>query len=137
MKRAIDPGNSIWSYRDPTWVVCPSCAGPARVSGTNPDRRLTCARCGHVESSALGIVTPPLYLTGQLGRHQLWAYNLGHIDALIDYLSATLRERGDGDLRNKTMMSRLPAWMKAASARPRVLKALGELRERAVREGLS
>ncbi|MGV3480166.1 MAG: hypothetical protein ACO1O3_09475 [Sphingobium sp.] len=80
----------------------------------------------------------PLYLTARIGKHRLWAYNVAHIDALIDYLSATLRERPAAtSLRNKTMMSRLPAWMKAASARPHILRALSGLRADATRRGLS
>lgn len=80
----------------------------------------------------------PLYLTATIGGHTLWAFNLAHIDALTAWLGASLRERpAAGGLVNKTMMSRLPRWLKAASTRPKALKALARLRAQAVREGLS
>ena len=77
----------------------------------------------------------PLYLTRRIGDHTLYVYNLEHPDMLEAWLGAKLRERGaEAGL---TMMARLPRWMKAASARPQVLKALAELREQALREVLS
>lgn len=112
--------------------------------------RLSCVQCGFyreicdrhrqqwVGSGEDGRFGLPLYLTAQVGGYQLWAYNAAHIDALIDYLSATLRERPKGtSLRNKTMMSRIPFWMKSASARPRILRALRKLRNEAAQKGLS
>lgn len=150
MKRSADPGTSIWDYRKPSWAACPGCAGPARATTEDWGHRLSCIRCGlHREIRDArrpqwtgdgddGRFSLPLYLTARIGAHRLWVYNAAHADALIDYLSADLRERAvDGPLRNKTMMSRLPPWMKAASARPRILRALIKLRDQAVREGLS
>lgn len=76
----------------------------------------------------------PPYLQRSFGRHTIFALNREHLDALETWLAAELRERGP--VAGLTMMSRLPRWMKAAGARERVLKALGEMRAQAEREGL-
>ncbi|WP_114950761.1 hypothetical protein [Sphingosinicella terrae] len=75
-----------------------------------------------------------LYLARRVGTHVLAVYNVAHLDALEAWLGADLRERGP--VAGLTMMARLPRWMKAASNRPLVRKALAELREQAAREGL-
>jgi len=75
------------------------------------------------------------YLSRSIGGHTLVVHNLAHLDALEEWLGAKLRERGP--VAGLTMMARLPRWMKAASARPEVLKALADLREQALREGLT
>jgi hypothetical protein len=80
----------------------------------------------------------PLYLTEDVGGQQLWVHNLAHLEALAAWTGASLRERAvDSVYRNKTMASRLPHWMKTASARPRILKALDRLRATALHEGLT
>ncbi|MGE7419037.1 hypothetical protein [Methylobacterium tarhaniae] len=151
-RRARDIGLTIWDFREKIWVVCPSCAGPARVMDVAARERfrLVCLRCAHsAEGSTRG--TPqrvgcatdgrfglPLYLTARVRGQQLWVYNLAHLDALAEWLGANLRERPvQGLYRNRTMMSRLPPWMSSAAARPHVVRALAALRERAVSEGLS
>jgi hypothetical protein len=92
----------------------------------------------HIGDATDGRFVLPLYLTASVRGHQLWVYNLTHLDALTEWLGAPLRERpSSGPYRNQTMMSRLPDWMTSASARPHVLRALAKLRDRAVREGLS
>jgi hypothetical protein len=75
------------------------------------------------------------YLRRCIGAHTLVVHNLAHLDALEEWLGAKLRERGP--VAGLTMMARLPRWMKAASARPEVLKALADIREQALREGLT
>jgi len=61
------------------------------------------------------------------GRHGcLWAYNLNHLDELRRYVAATLRERSS-DAGNKSMASRLPAWIKSAKNRASVLKRIKRL----------
>jgi endogenous inhibitor of DNA gyrase (YacG/DUF329 family) len=139
-----------------------SCGAPIPNHGT-PVRgggdgelhaKVKCPTCGHVGSYAAVAVTPSdvvrargfaglfqrwpprrLYLSRRIGGHMLVVYNLPHLDALEIWLGARLRERGS--VAGLTMMARLPRWMKSASARPLVMKALAELREQALREGLS
>jgi hypothetical protein len=61
------------------------------------------------------------------GRHGcLWAYNLNHLDELRRYVAATLRERSS-DAGNKSMASRLPAWIKLAKNRASILKRIERL----------
>lgn len=151
-RRSRDSGGTVWDFRDHSWVVCPRCAGAARSTTDQAERRhrLVCGRCSH----ALEIDSPhlahwigdgtdgrfglPLYLTEDVSGQELWVHNLAHLEALAVWIGASLRERAvDSTYRNKTMASRLPHWMKTASARPRILKALDRLRTTALREGLS
>jgi hypothetical protein len=78
----------------------------------------------------------PLVLAEPIGDHLLWARNAAHVESLIEWIGADLRERALGS-GNHSMATRLPLWMKLAGARPRVLRALEKLRERAAREGLA
>ncbi len=110
--------------------------------------RVRCAGCNHI---TLFPATPaghdwregydpyfdlPLFLIEPVGQDILWAWNPQHIELLAAWLGATLRERSTQPY-HWSMVSRLPRWMKLASARPRVLHALGILRERALGEGIS
>jgi len=112
--------------------------------------RARCRGCGHsdrypaiavpaaVEAGAA--VDPnlalPLYLVENIGGEVLWVYNLAHLDLLDRFLGASLRERvaRPGQM---TMMARLPRWMKIASARPKLRRALADLRALAAAEGIS
>lgn len=150
-RRSNDTGETVWDIRGHSWVICPRCDGPARSTTDEPGRRfrLVCACCSHAAEKAsphllqwIGDGTDgrfglPLYLTEDVAGHSLWVHNLDHLDALSAWIGASLRERAvDGGYRNKSMMSRLPVWMKTASARPRIVKGLEKLRAKAVREGL-
>ncbi len=149
--RSRDPGLSIRAFRDPIWVVCPRCQGPARSFRDEAgDRfRLVCRRCPRMAELQLraspegvgedgdGRFGLPLYLTAPVRGHRLWVYNPVHLEALAGWLGASLRERStSATCRNRTVMSRLPRWMSCAAARPDVMKALSDLRSRALREGL-
>lgn len=113
--------------------------------------KVKCPTCGHIDNYPAIPVTPtaaarawarisyfwrgyPLYLHRTVGGRTLVVYNLQHLDMLENWLGAKLRERGP--VAGLTMMARLPRWMKSASTRPKVLKALAEMREQALREGL-
>jgi len=108
--------------------------------------RVRCPTCGEVVDYRADIAFPPkgaakppvvrmrLYLTAQVGGETLWVDNLAHLDALEHYLGAKLRERGP--VPGLTMMARLPAWMKSATMRPKILRSLGHLRDRAERAGI-
>ena len=129
--------------------------GPPVRAGTGGEllARVECPTCGHVGRYKAVAVEPvdvarahawlrrfwqpryALYLTRNVGGHTLMVYNLEHLDLLERWLGAKLRERGP--VAGLTMMARLPRWMKSAAMRGPVLKALGELREQALREGLS
>ena len=135
---------------------CAKCKAPVPTRGRalrptdaedTPLAQVRCPTCKHIGaypgyagrsslffSRALPYRRGP-YLYREIGNHTLWVYNLEHLDALEQWLGAELRERPAK--RALTMMARLPRWMKAASARPKVLKALAEMRAEAARVGIS
>lgn len=99
----------------------------------------TCSECGRESSVALeshrlrdpgGCQDPhfglPLLLVDEGRFGALWAYNAEHLAALKGYVGAALRERGS-KAGNKSMFSRLPAWMKAAKNRESVARRLARL----------
>jgi hypothetical protein len=104
-------------------VRCPNCCQtfdyPARYGWSpryTPERKLS------------------LFLVTQVAGQTLWVENLVHLDALEEYLGASLRERGP--VAGLTMMARLPAWMKASTNRVKVLRGLAQLRALAARSGI-
>jgi RNase P subunit RPR2 len=109
-------------------VTCPACASamdfPA-YPASPPAGNRTAARA---ERSVR------LYLTAQVAGRTLWVDNLAHLALLEEWLGASLRERGP--VRGLTMMARLPHWMKAATNRPKILRALAALRAKAEEAGL-
>ena len=76
----------------------------------------------------------PLYLRTTVSGHELAVDNLAHLDALEAWLGASLRERGP--VAGLTMMARLPAWMKSATMRPKIVRALRHLRKMAEQGGI-
>lgn len=71
----------------------------------------------------------PLWLQTPVGGENLWAYNVEHLEFLGSYLSGTLRTRAPNE--NRSLASRLPAWMKSAKRRDDVLNGIARLRQRA------
>jgi DNA-directed RNA polymerase subunit RPC12/RpoP len=111
--------------------------------------RVKCTNCGHVTEHRAHRTEPPwhlqkprpeasepmqLFLKANVGGHVLSANNLAHLEALEAWLGATLRERGP--VAGLTWAARLPRWMKAKHARPKVLKALAALRRKAEAAGI-
>ncbi|MCD9144943.1 hypothetical protein [Streptomyces albireticuli] len=155
--RHHDRGTWLVGFTDRVAVVCPRCGGRAlvvpRPGLPEPKyfsellfrpRRLVCAGCGAVDSWEAGTrggglvgVAPggtedpffrrPLWLQTACAGHVLWAYNTRHVDELAAYVGAHLRERG-GASPTRAMIPRLPAWMKRAENRPKVLAGLETLR---------
>lgn len=58
----------------------------------------------------------------------VWAYNRAHLAELKAFIRAKLRERGP--VANASLYSRLPAWMKSARNRDKVLKAISRIEAR-------
>lgn len=69
----------------------------------------------------------PLRLVAATRLGVVWAYNVRHLVELRAYVSARLRERRGST--NRSLVSRLPRWMKLARNRETVLKALDRLAE--------
>lgn len=78
----------------------------------------------------------PFFLKGEIGGKELWALNRHHLVDMRIFLGATLRERNPDTGLTLTAMARLPAWTKAASIRPRIVRFLDKLLASADRYGL-
>ena len=73
----------------------------------------------------------PLHLQTRCGDNILWAYNPEHILRLKSYVAATQRK---GEKGKWSMVARLPAWVKEAGAREKILKCLERLERKAIQK---
>jgi DNA-directed RNA polymerase subunit RPC12/RpoP len=148
--RFRDPLVSLYEMAaEDIYVVCPRC-GHRATNAPRPTadsrvsawpRRLVCTWCAYSASWSPegsqgwcwgGPVDPffrlPLWLRVQCcGGQTLWAFNRTHLDLLQDYVGARLRERGP-ESGGMTLVARLPNWIKAASNRDELLRAISRLR---------
>lgn len=60
----------------------------------------------------------------EFGKAIFWAFNTGHINYLENYIKADLRERNNNGSYNKTLVSRLPKFVKEAKNREKLLKII-------------
>lgn len=134
----VDAADPDAPGRPPRKVVGPA---PPRTGGF-ADRRLVCGGCALVRTwPAPGArrqyvtgtdVDPwfrePLWLRTDVGGEVLWAYNERHLDALDDYIRATLRTKDHTPGMIHTMVNRLPTWMKEARNREPLRAAIAKLR---------
>lgn len=148
-ERFSDGSELIYEFGDEFLVVCPRCAGKARVfrleigseklsKTLNAPRKLICFSCVYRNEWNGGAISVggsfdwyfrlPLWLEISCAGETLWAYNQKHLEFIEDYVGAKLRERKA--FVNKSMASRLPSWMKQAKNRDEVLKAIGKLKEK-------
>lgn len=150
--RFRDPLLTLWDFSADVLVRCPACAGRAHAQRltlpTRPGARLVCPGCGHTDqrddgSGGIGGAFDPwfgqpLWLQTSCLGETLWAFDLAHVELLEAYVAARLRERHrssePASIRNRSLLSRLPDWMKLARHRPAVLRGLAELRRLAANE---
>ena len=103
------------------------------------DRRLVCEACGLTRdqpATPMGVINDPWMgrpprLRAETRHGTLVAWNEDHLDYLEHYLAGGLREEAPaskGGVRNASIVSRLPAWAKAAKNRDEVLKAIARVR---------
>lgn len=126
--------------------VCPSCGRNKQWQG---NRSIIYYRWGRDTPPAgvLCIGAPldwffhyPVWLSTPCCGETCWAYNEDHLDFLESYVSASLRERAGAGrmaaarIRNSSLASRLPSWLRATTNRERILAAITKLRERLPRE---
>jgi hypothetical protein len=128
-------------------VDCPTCGGKAVIHVGDPGarpvdaaaRRLVCEACGLTRDqpeAPMGVVLDPFMgrpprLRAETRHGALIAWNEDHLDYLERYLAGGLREETpapEDGVRNASIVSRLPAWAKAARNRDEVLKAIARLR---------
>ncbi|MGB3345629.1 MAG: hypothetical protein WBA61_17090 [Aequorivita sp.] len=58
----------------------------------------------------------------------LWAYNLDHLKVIESYIAEKLRSRNGIPIRNNSMGSRFPQWVKEAKNRDYLLKNITKLK---------
>jgi hypothetical protein len=64
----------------------------------------------------------PLQLQIECCGQTLWAYNEKHLEFIKNYVEAKLRARTPNI--NRSLVSRLPKWIKSARNRERILRAI-------------
>jgi len=154
-ERAGQPARLDYHFIDRILVDCPQCGGLAivRLEEPNDDRqsigwvvplvtaarRMTCTRCAaHRRQGARAWSRPamglPLRLTAATRHGTLYAYNEDHLDYIEDYVRSGLRREivEPGKFRNASIASRLPRWVKAASNRGEMLKAIETMRRKLI-----
>jgi len=135
-------------FSDRIDVECPDCGAHAIVRNTTAKswmfspRRFTCTSCGKqkdwIEKGLEGVTDADPYfgyklwfLTNSCG-HTLFALNEKHLDFLHSYVQATHRKRprkeNDEMIRNGTLASRFPAWMKSTKNRDDILRSIEKLK---------
>ena len=139
-------------FMDRILVDCPACGSlaiivPEEDAGTeaigwgsarhHASRRLTCTACFHrrrAPRQALADPTMglPLRLRGETRHGTLFAINEAHLRYIEDYVRDPLRRETvePGGIRNQSIASRLPRWVKAAKNRDEVLKLIERMRAR-------
>lgn len=148
-ERFSDNGELVYEFGDEFLVVCPRCAGKARVFVVEIDseklneklfaeRKLVCFSCVYRDEWKGGQIGVggsfdwyfrlPLWLAVSCCGETLWAYNEKHLEFIEDYVGAKLRERKP--FVNKSMASRLPNWIKSAKNRDEILKAIKKLKSK-------
>jgi hypothetical protein len=147
-KRFADGGLRIEEFSDEFLVVCPKCAKMCKVTIDGADdgapahgrvflpRKVTCVHCGFANRWAKQSVSYmegrdwyfalPLWLQIPCCGEELWVFNERHLDFLENYVRATLRDETSNV--NKSLISRLPSWIKSSKNREKILQALQKLR---------
>lgn len=59
-------------------------------------------------------------------KYEIWGYNLEHLSYIKDYISSSLRERGEG-AGKYSVISNLPKWMKLKKNRNDIVKVINNL----------
>ena len=129
--RFTDDGLSFFDHWDHWIVACPGCGKPVDYR----ENKVACIHCGFSKAySGNDLLLREVphtaavrsYLALPCCGHTLWAVNLEHLDLLERYVGATLRERLPN--MNRSMVSRLPQWIKEAKHRDEILAGIQKLR---------
>src|SRR5450755_83024 len=152
MPTFIDTGQILEDFAERMYVCCPKCRQPACVmripvdeeqirSGgfwrfyhTFSPRKFSCLHCGSTriwQEKMQRRSGPydwyfrlPLWLQTPCCGEILWAFNDEHVQFLEHYVPAKQRIKfhEEGWVRNRTLASRLPTWMKRAKNRDEVVR---------------
>ena len=142
------------NYRCDVHNQCPKCGRYYRVDIDEeskqhfPALRVACPFCGHMTAGKVHRTRQgftyysevqngrepffgfELWFLAYLGRKAVWALNRGHLNYLIDYLSADLRQKPAGYFSQHAQADHLPTFMKTAKNRERIVKLLQGMQNR-------
>ncbi len=142
------------NYRCDVHNLCPKCGRYYRVDIDEeskqhfPALRVACPFCGHMTAGKVHRTRQgftyysevqngrepffgfELWFLAYLGRKAVWALNREHLNYLIDYLSADLRQKPAGYFSQHAQADHLPTFMKTAKNRERIVKLLQGMQNR-------
>ena len=137
--RFRDNGERLSSFGNYRIVECPNCTKPIDF---HPPR-LVCIHCGYNKEfnnqDILYQIFPESsieikdYLRASCCKNNFWAQNLEHLIFLEEYVKAKLRERKPNH--NKSVISRLPSWMKDAKNKDEILNTIKRLKTKLEKGG--
>ncbi len=133
MKRFNDEGKYGFDFGGYRIVPCPNCKKPIDYTGS-----VSCIHCGYAKTPPTSdtlayILNLDNYLTIPCCGESLTAANIEYLDFLEGYVSATLRERVPN--LNKSVVSRLPQWIKDKHNRDEIVKCIKKLRTQLAKDG--
>lgn len=137
-RRFQDSGEALYHFEEYRIIECPKCSKPTDFENL----RVSCTQCGYNKEFEetghwYGLVplTVPIvdYLKIPCCGETLWVVNLEHLNFLEEYTQAQLRERTPNI--NKSLISRLPQWMKSAKNRDAILTSIRKLKTRLDKNG--
>ena len=158
-KRFIDDGRQLVDFAHEFLIACPECSHRCKVqikSGEvnhwSSPRVVTCSHCGLIKETREKKYTVyddgrdwyfgyQLWLQTPCCGDTLWVLNPAHLEYLESFFNAQVREQIAHHLAppgvgyrnvNRSLISRLPKWMKERSNQPKILKALEKLRSKLV-----
>lgn len=143
------PGHWYGAMTASVAVKCRECHAPIRRTAPSDGQwqklSTRCDACGdtceyaaHLSKFPMhqGLMTDPIYglplwLQRDFRGDLFWAFNYDHLEVLRQYIGAKLRERGilprNSWSKNRSMVGRLPAFIKKAANREALLKLIGQM----------
>jgi phage FluMu protein Com len=106
-------------------VACPSCG--ALTVGTVHSTEHRWWTYGEIRDGKEPHFGYPLYFQGSFGGKLIWAINREHLQYMIDYLEADLREKSPGVKKGEAYY--IPTFMKLAKNRTGIVKVLRKMQE--------
>lgn len=134
-ERFFDTGAELSDFTSTILVHCPACGRCARKvrlpeSDGLPRVAISCGHCGFNARKPEHELPVRPWLQVPCCGEVLCAFNREHLDFLECFVGARLRQSrpGEGGWHNRSLVSRLPAWIKSARNRDEILKCIAKLR---------
>ncbi len=144
MKRFRDDKSILDYFTDIILIHCPKCNEKAELYDQNNGFGKTVCKCGYFkverinlfgfvrnDCSVAPIMIKKLWLQKEYKGNLFWATNYEHLAFLKEYIQAEIRERiyetDNYAIRNQTMISRLPQFIKSRKNRDDLLKIISQL----------